>query len=104
MPSLHRIGQLPIHSAWPAGREFFSKLDMNGDNKVSVEDVKALMRQRKLPESYASKFISAARGNRWWSNSIRCQPTCLLACIICMHAHCMYACGRLPSCKPGFQQ
>jgi hypothetical protein len=35
-----------------------------------VEDVRRLMRQRKLPESYAMQFISAARGNRWWSNSI----------------------------------
>ena len=56
---------------WPAGREFFKKLDLDGDSKVTVEDVKKVMRQRKLPESYATKFISAARGNRWWSNSIR---------------------------------
>lgn len=56
---------------WPAGREFFKKLDLDGDSKVTVEDVKKVMRQRKLPESYATEFISAARGNRWWSNSIR---------------------------------
>ena len=54
-----------------AGREFFGRLDQDGDDKVTVEDVKSLMRQRKLPESYATQFISAARGNRWWSNSIR---------------------------------
>ncbi|CAK0784707.1 hypothetical protein CVIRNUC_007911 [Coccomyxa viridis] len=53
-----------------AGREFFGRLDQDGDNKVTVEDVKSVMRQRKLPESYAMQFISAARGNRWWSNSI----------------------------------
>ena len=38
---------------------------------MTVEDVKSVMRQRKLSESYAMQFISAARGNRWWSNSIR---------------------------------
>ena len=55
-----------------AGREFFKKVDEDGDNKITVEDVKKVMRQRKLPESYATQFISAARGGRWWSNSIRC--------------------------------
>ena len=54
-----------------AGREFFKNVDENGDNKITVEDVKKVMRQRKLPESYATEFISAARGGRWWSNSIR---------------------------------
>lgn len=54
-----------------SGREFFKKVDENGDNKITVEDVKKVMRQRKLPESYATQFISAARGGRWWSNSIR---------------------------------
>jgi hypothetical protein len=55
----------------PTGRDFFRKLDLDGDSKVTAEDVKKVMRQRKLPESYATEFISAARGNRWWSNSIR---------------------------------
>ena len=54
-----------------AGRDFFKKVDQDGDNKITVEDIKRVMRQRKLPESYATQFISAARGNRWWSNSIR---------------------------------
>ena len=39
---------------------------------MRVEDVRDLMRARKLPEDYAAKFIAAARGNRWWSNSIGC--------------------------------
>ena len=55
-----------------AGRSFFTKVDEDGDNKITVEEVKKVMRQRKLPESYATQFISAARGGRWWSNSIRC--------------------------------
>ena len=58
-----------------AGREFFKKVDADGDDKITVEDVKKVMRQRKLPESYATQFISAARGGRWWSNSIRSIST-----------------------------
>ena len=65
-----------------AGREFFRKVDENGDNKITVEDVKKVMRQRKLPESYATQFISAARGGRWWSNSIRyVEWRCALLCL-----------------------
>ena len=40
---------------------------------MSVEDVRVLMRARKLPDDYAAQFIAAARGNRWWSNSIGCD-------------------------------
>ena len=54
-----------------AGRQFWNELDRDGDDRVSVDDVKAVLRRRKLPESYASDFIKAARGNRWWSNSLR---------------------------------
>lgn len=57
-----------------AGREFFEQLDRDGDGRVTVQDVRNLMHRRKLPESYASSFIAAARGQRWWSNSIRCTP------------------------------
>ena len=45
-----------------------------------MEDVKALMRARKLPEHYATRFIAAARGNRWWSNSIGCGQPPLACC------------------------
>ena len=45
---------------------------------MSVEDVRALMRARKLPDDYGNRFIAAARGNRWWSNSIGCGA---LACV-----------------------
>ncbi|BDA50895.1 probable S-adenosylmethionine mitochondrial carrier protein at C-terminar half [Coccomyxa sp. Obi] len=53
-----------------AGREFFAELDRDGDGRVSVQDMRDLMRKRKLPDTYASQFIAAARGPRWWSNSI----------------------------------
>jgi len=53
-----------------AGKQFWKELDRNGDGRVSTEDVKAVLRQRKLPESYGSEFIKAARGNRWWSGTI----------------------------------
>ncbi|KAK9907446.1 hypothetical protein WJX75_003901 [Coccomyxa subellipsoidea] len=53
-----------------AGQEFFEKLDRDQDGRVSVQDVRDVMRRRKLPESYASQFIAAARGPHWWSNSI----------------------------------
>jgi hypothetical protein len=57
------------------GQEFFEKLDRDQDGRVSVQDVRDVMRRRKLPESYASQFIAAARGPHWWSNSIRhAQP------------------------------
>lgn len=52
------------------GRQFWKELDRDGDGKVSADDVKAVLKKRKLPESYGSDFIKAARGSRWWSNSI----------------------------------
>ena len=74
------------------GREFFGRLDQDGDNKVTVEDVKSVMRQRKLPESYAMQFISAARGNRWWSNSIRCAERAHLSSSSLRGVHLRMAC------------
>ena len=53
-----------------AGKQFWKELDRDGDGRVSSDDVKAILRKRKLPESYSSDFIKAARGSRWWSNSI----------------------------------
>lgn len=52
------------------GKQFWRELDRDGNGRVSAEDVKAILRQRKLPESYGSEFIKAARGNRWWSGTI----------------------------------
>ena len=49
---------------------------------MSVEDVRALMRARKLPDGYAAQFIAAARGNRWWSNSIGCVRRVVLASVL----------------------
>ncbi|EIE27152.1 mitochondrial carrier [Coccomyxa subellipsoidea C-169] len=51
-----------------AGREFFESLDRDEDGRVSVQDVREVMRRRKLPESYASQFIAAARGPRCWDD------------------------------------
>lgn len=53
-----------------SGKQFWHELDRDGDGRIATEDVKAVLRQRKLPESYGSDFIKAARGNRWWSDSI----------------------------------
>jgi EF-hand domain len=54
------------------GRSFFRDLDRDGDGRVTLDDMKAAMRQRNLPEHYACEFVETARGGRWWSNSIRC--------------------------------
>ena len=70
------------------GRDFFTKVDQDGDNKITVEDIKRVMRQRKLPESYATQFISAARGNRWWSNSIKYGTRIINAIIFCAPGLC----------------
>ncbi len=54
------------------GREFFDSLNRNADGRVSLDDLKAAMRQRNLPERYAQDFVRSARGGRWWSQSITC--------------------------------
>lgn len=59
-----------LRASWLAGKQFWEELDRDSDGRVSAEDVKAVLRKRKLPEGYASDFIKAARGNRWWANSI----------------------------------
>lgn len=51
-------------------RAFFKELDSDGDGKVTVDDVKRALRERNLPASRARDLICAARGGRWWSQSI----------------------------------
>lgn len=60
-------GSLFFH---PAGRAFFGELDSDGDGKVTADDVKRALRERNLPDGRARDLISAARGGRWWSQSI----------------------------------
>ena len=57
-----------------AGKEFFDSLDRDADGRVSLDDMRAAMRARNLPERYAQDFIRTARGGRWWSHSITCAP------------------------------
>lgn len=57
-----------------AGKQFWRELDRDNDGRVSTDDVKAMLKQRNLPESYSSNFIKAARGSRWWSDSIEYVP------------------------------
>ena len=61
-----------------AGREFFDSLDRDRDGEVSLDDMKAAMRARNLPERYAKDFIRTARGSRWWSQSIKCAACQML--------------------------
>ena len=51
--------------------QFFEELDRDRDERVTVDDMKLAMRKRNLPDEFATKFIESARGNRWWSNSVR---------------------------------
>lgn len=55
-----------------AGRSFFDSLDRNGDGAVSLDDLRAAMRSRKLPEEYAHQFLARARRGRWWVQRVRC--------------------------------
>ena len=55
-----------------AGRSFFDSLDRNGDGAVSLDDLRAAMRSRKLPEQYAQQFLARARRGRWWVQRVRC--------------------------------
>lgn len=54
-----------------AGRSFFASLDSDKDGAVSVEDLRAAMRARKLPEAYAHQFLARARRGRWWAQRVR---------------------------------
>lgn len=54
------------------GEQFFEELDRDGDERVTVEDVKVALRKRGLPDAFAAKFVQSTRGNHWWSNSIGC--------------------------------
>ena len=54
-----------------AGRSFFASLDSDSDGAVSVEDLRAAMRARKLPEAYAHQFLARARRGRWWAQRVR---------------------------------
>ncbi len=73
------------------GKAFFQELDRDGDQRVTLDDLKAAMRRRNLPEQFAVEFLRTARGNRWWSNSITYE--CLLGWHLCTqiesqaHAH-----------------
>ena len=62
------------HPGSPArtGRSFFDSLDSNGDGAVSLDDLRAAMRSRKLPEEYAHQFLARARRGRWWEQRVRC--------------------------------
>ncbi|KAK9825138.1 hypothetical protein WJX81_003067 [Elliptochloris bilobata] len=53
------------------GRSFFCSLDRNGDGAVSLDDLRAAMRARKLPEEYATQFLVRARRGRWWVQRVR---------------------------------
>ena len=84
----------PQHVA-TTGRDYFDSLDRNGDGRVSVDDLKAAMRQRNLPERYAQDFVRSARGGRWWSQSITCATmysTHLSLCSLSKGATTDYVC------------
>ena len=53
-----------------AGRRFFDELDTDGDKRITVKDLRTVMKQRNLPEHYADHFLANARGPRWWAQSI----------------------------------
>jgi Ca2+-binding EF-hand superfamily protein len=51
------------------GRRFFDELDRDGDGRVTLADVKAALRKRNLPDSYATDLMNRVRRNRWWLSS-----------------------------------
>lgn len=75
----------------PTGRAFFQELDRDGDERVTLDDLKAAMRHRNLPEQFAVEFLRAARGNRWWSNSI-----------MYVRAGMQFSCFHVHHCLPPF--
>eukprot|EP00899_Mesostigma_viride_P002627 jgi/Mesvir1/12365/Mv00548-RA.1 len=50
------------------GRRLFKEMDRDGDGRVKLEDVRAVMRARRLPPSYASAFLSRVR-RHWLASS-----------------------------------
>ena len=60
------------HERDHAGKMLFKELDRDGDGRLTVDDMKAAMRRRNLPEDYGKQFINEARQSRWWQNSIGC--------------------------------
>lgn len=50
------------------GRRFFEELDRDNDGQVTLEDLEAAMRKRRLPQQYARAFMSRTR-KHWFAKS-----------------------------------
>ncbi|KAI5071304.1 hypothetical protein GOP47_0013555 [Adiantum capillus-veneris] len=50
------------------GRRFFEELDRDNDGQVTLEDLEAAMRKRRLPQQYAREFLRRTRKN-WFAKS-----------------------------------
>lgn len=51
-----------------AGRRFFEELDRDNDGQVTLEDLEAAMRKRRLPMQYAREFLRRTR-KHWFAKS-----------------------------------
>lgn len=50
------------------GRRFFEELDRDNDGQVTLEDLEAAMRKRRLPQQYAREFMRRTR-KHWFAKS-----------------------------------